>query len=238
MAIWSDMNEFPESGLPVLADVSERICLGTLYRNPLKSSGFLIDVIGANRLLGALTISGALTGVTSITMAGTLATVTNLTMSGTLQMGSGNLLTLGDIGSLLSRVKKGWFKDLEITNIPTVLGEPVILRQDLARYVPCVGVLSDVDLGSKNLITTGTLGAGATTVTDLTTSGTVQLGNASSDVCTNTGRMVLRTTASDPQDGTPANRPAGTVGEIAYYNAEMYFCTNAATPTWKKITSS
>lgn len=64
------------------------------------------------------------------------------------------------------------------------------------------------------------------------------LGAASTDIITCTGRMVLRTAGSDPQDATPASRPAGSVGEIVYYNAEMYFCTDASTPTWKKITAS
>jgi hypothetical protein len=96
----------------------------------------------------------------------------------------------------------------------------------------------DISFGNENLLTTGTLGAGATTVTDLTTSGTVQLGNASTDVCTNTGRMVFRTAASDPQHATPGSRPAGTVAELVYYSGKMYFCTNSATPTWQLITST
>jgi hypothetical protein len=65
MAIYSDMNNFPESGFPVLADVSDRVCLNTLYYNPLKPAGFVIDVVGANRLAGQLTIAGSLTGATS-----------------------------------------------------------------------------------------------------------------------------------------------------------------------------
>lgn len=64
------------------------------------------------------------------------------------------------------------------------------------------------------------------------------LGAASTDTITCTGRMVLRTLGSDPQDATPGNRPAGTVAEMAYYNGKMYFCTNASTPTWELITSA
>lgn len=65
MAVYSDMNNFPESGFPVLADATDRICLNTLYWNPLKPSGFMIDVVGPNRLAGQLTIAGSLTGATS-----------------------------------------------------------------------------------------------------------------------------------------------------------------------------
>lgn len=64
------------------------------------------------------------------------------------------------------------------------------------------------------------------------------LGAASTDVITHTGRCVLRTLGSDPQHVTPGSRPAGTVAEMAFYNGKMYFCTNAATPTWELITSA
>jgi hypothetical protein len=80
---------------------------------------------------------------------------------------------------------------------------------------------------------------GLYTDTDLITlaAASVTLGAASTDLITHTGRMIVRTTASDPQHATPASRPAGTVAEIVYYGAKMYFCTNASTPTWEKITS-
>lgn len=73
--------------------------------------------------------------------------------------------------------------------------------------------------------------------TDLAVDGNTTLGNASTDTITHTGRAIFRTAASDPQHATPASRPAGSVGEIAYYSGKMYICTNAATPTWEKITS-
>lgn len=47
-----------------------------------------------------------------------------------------------------------------------------------------------------------------------------------------------RITTSNPQHATPGSRPAGVVGEIVYYSGKLYFCTNAATPTWEKITST
>lgn len=68
MPVYSDTFGFPESGLPVLADASDRIALNTLYVQPLKPAGFVIDVTGANRLSGALTVNGAVTGVTSLAL--------------------------------------------------------------------------------------------------------------------------------------------------------------------------
>jgi hypothetical protein len=68
--------------------------------------------------------------------------------------------------------------------------------------------------------------------------GGMTIGAASTNLITLTGRAIFRTAASDPQDATPASRPAGSVGEIVYYNGKMYFCVNAATPVWELITSS
>lgn len=233
MAIWSDMNGFPESGFPVLADVSDRICLGTLNLIPLAASGYIIDVVGAVRL-GAVTISatgalacvglaagGAISGATTIAANNTVtlsSATAPLTMSGAsavMSMSGANAKFLmtglnASIGTVLNRIRRGWFTDLDTYNVPTVQGDPVVLLSDLSRYVPCSGVQKDVNLGAKNLTTTGKL----------------------------TGRMIPRTAASDPQDATPANRPAGDVSEIVFYSGKMYFCTDAATPTWEKITSS
>lgn len=73
---------------------------------------------------------------------------------------------------------------------------------------------------------------------NLTVNGNTTLGDASTDTITATGRLIMRTLASDPQHATPASRPAGSVAEMAYYSGKMYICTNAATPTWEMITSA
>jgi hypothetical protein len=84
---------------------------------------------------------------------------------------------------------------------------------------------------SKTLTVTGN----QTNTADLTVNGNTALGNAATDTITCTGRLILRTLGSDPLDGTPANRPAGSVGEIGYYSSGVYLCTDAATPTWVKV---
>lgn len=84
-------------------------------------------------------------------------------------------------------------------------------------------------------VTQGVKAADSPTFAGLTVTGTVSLGDAATDVVTMTGRLVLRTLASDPLDATPGNRPAGSVAEIAYYTGKLYLCTNAATPTWELV---
>lgn len=148
MAAYSDINGFPEAGFPVLSDVSDRVCLNTLYWNPLKEAGFILDVVGNNRLAGNLSLAGMLSGVTSITMNGALSGVSTITANGTATLTSSNPLSLTDvnanismpglnssIGSILERVNKGYFKNLDVANALTVNGNDVALIGDINRYV-------------------------------------------------------------------------------------------------------
>jgi hypothetical protein len=80
--------------------------------------------------------------------------------------------------------------------------------------------------------------AGKLTAPSIDVNGAADLGAASTDLITCTGRLIVRTVILDPQAVLPANRPAGSVAEIVYYSGDMYFCTDAATPTWKKISST
>jgi len=147
MALYSDTNGFPESGFPILADAEDRIALNTLYYNPLKHLGYKIDVVGNVRFLGTLTIGGALSGVLGLSMSGALSGVTTLGANNTvtlshdtapLTISGTNAVVLitginASLGTNLQRVRRGFFKDLEITNTPTVNGDPVALTADLAR---------------------------------------------------------------------------------------------------------
>lgn len=141
MALYSDMNGFPEPGFPVLADMEDRITLNTLHYVPIRHLGYKIDVVGNNRLLGAIVLGGAMTGVTSIAMAGALSGATTIDASGNVTLSGGNLnITLGDIamvgsiGSVLAHIKKAWLKDLHIENRPSCGAEDdVALVSDLQR---------------------------------------------------------------------------------------------------------
>ena len=111
------------------------------------------------------------------------------------------------------------------------------------------------NIGAKLVLGAGTTAAGTgplkfTSGALLTTpvagvweylSGTFYLrGGDNLDISTGTitGKLVAATAASDPQHATPANRPTGVLGQIHYYNGKLYFCTNAATPTWEMVTSA
>ena len=145
MPVYSDMNGFPEAGFPLLTDESDRLVLNTLYTVPQKYLNCIIDVNGNNRLIGALVLGGAVTGATSITMAGALAGATTVGASDTVTLTSATaplimsgvnaaLIMSGamaSIGTYLQRINKGYFKDLDIANRPTVGQDYVALISDL-----------------------------------------------------------------------------------------------------------
>ena len=148
MPIYSDMNGFPESGFPILSDVSDRLCLNTLYANPVKQLNLILDIIGNNRLLGALILGGALSGVTSLTMGGALAGVTSLSASGTATLTSDVPIVLSNqnavlnmpglnsaLGTILTRINKAWLNNLDVKNRPTVGEDIVALISDLIPYL-------------------------------------------------------------------------------------------------------
>jgi hypothetical protein len=93
--------------------------------------------------------------------------------------------------------------------------------------------------GAKAAVTPGT-SSGMSAVAQFDSTGNFIMDGGGNITTTGivTGKLVPTTAASDPQDATPGNRPAGTLYQIIAYSGKLYFCTNAATPTWELITSS
>ena len=152
MPLFSDANGFPESGFPVLTDESDKLVLNTLYAVPQRYLNYTMDVVGDNRLSGALVINGALSGVSSLSMGGALSGVTTIAASGTATLSSATApLTLSgatavfsmtgtdavfsmsgnraSIGTQFQRINKAWLKNLDLINRPTVGEDVVALAQ-------------------------------------------------------------------------------------------------------------
>lgn len=148
MAVWSDMNGFPEGGFPVLANDNDMICLNQLYLNPLKLNQYIIDVLGNNRLAGALIIAGALSGVTSISANGAISglttiganntvTLSHATAPLTLSGANANISMTGfnsSIGSMLAKVKNIFAKKITLEERPVVNDDLVALVSDFQRW--------------------------------------------------------------------------------------------------------
>jgi hypothetical protein len=160
MPLYSDANGFPEAGFPVLSNESDKIVLNTLYPVPQRYLNYTMDIVGDNRLSGALVIAGAMSGVTSLSMSGALSGVTTLGASGLVTLssdtaplsltGTNAVLNISganaSIGTVLSRVNKAYFKNLDIQNRPTINNgeDDVALMSDLRRYALLMGRSGDI----------------------------------------------------------------------------------------------
>ena len=167
MPLFSDTNGFPESGFPVLTDESDKLVLNTLYTVPQRYLNYTMDVVGNNRLSGALVINGALSGVSSLSMGGALSGVTTIAASGTATLSSATApLTLSgatavfsmtgtdavfsmsgnraSIGTQFQRINKAWLKDLDLINRPTVGEDYAALVGDLRQYAFLPGRVGDI----------------------------------------------------------------------------------------------
>lgn len=84
-----------------------------------------------------------------------------LTLSGgDFSLGSNNLLSSGSIGMTGSRLLKGWFTDLEITNLPTINGGSLasalslssyLLKSDTATMLSNYALISEMGVGDVRL---------------------------------------------------------------------------------------
>lgn len=86
---------------------------------------------GANNTItftGNYTLGLTLTGNTAVTLptSGTLATLGANTFTGTQALGANNLTMTGSLAATGARVTKGWFTDIESTNMPTVGGTAIL----------------------------------------------------------------------------------------------------------------
>ena len=148
MAVWSDMNGFPEGGFPVLANANDMITLGNLYLEPLRLNNYVIDVLGNNRLAGALVIAGALTGCAGVAVGGALSGVTTMAANNTVTLSHATApLTLSgananinmtgfnsSIGTILDKVKNIFAKKITLDERPVVGDDIVALVSDFEQF--------------------------------------------------------------------------------------------------------
>lgn len=90
-------------------------------------------------------------------------------------------------------------------------------------------------------VTETSTGSGARRLLNLSVGGTSRFSVSRTGATTiagslTVGELILPTLASNPLDETPGNRPAASaVGAIGYYEGDVYVCTNASTPVWKRL---
>jgi len=88
--------------------------------------------------------------------AGLLLRVPYTGATANLNLGINDFLLTGSIGATGSRVTKGWFTNLEITNLPTINGALLVNTLPFSSYVPYTGASGTVALGVNGITSTGT----------------------------------------------------------------------------------
>ncbi len=156
----------------------------------------VITIVSAPKLATARTIGGvSFDGTANITVSSATGGFT--VSGGDLALGTNNLTMSGSIGVTGTRVTKGWFVDLEVTN--AIAGS---ITGNAATVSTITGLAPDT-------ATTQATQASITTCANLTTVGTVTTGNVDAVVSaanlTTAGKVELAT-AAETNTGTDATR--------------------------------
>lgn len=105
--------------------------------------------------------------------AGVVAGMTSLTMSGNVIMGTNSITMTGSIAATGARVTKGWFTDIESTNMPTVGGTAILTSLTAPQF-------TTIELGHATDTTLSRVSAGVVAIEGvniLTTAGGTLTGN-------------------------------------------------------------
>lgn len=164
-----DVNTTDANGSLIIGagKVTNAMLAGSISNANLANS--TVTVNGTSIALGAsgtvTAAAGTLTGATlnstvtasSLTSVGSL---TSLTMAGDIALGANNLTLTGSIGATGARSTKGWFTNLEITNMPTVGGTSLS-----STFAPIASptFTGTVTLPASTSFTTPVLGAATAT---------------------------------------------------------------------------
>ena len=150
-----------------------------------------IGTSGASGSTTAITIGSSTGGATN-----TVASYGTWTHTGDLALGSGNLTLTGSIASTGSRVTKGWFTDIESTNMPTVGGTAILTSLTAPQF-------TTIELGNASDTTLARSAAGVMTVEGarvITSSGTT-----SNTILKNNGTTFVASTETYAAPGTSGN---------------------------------
>lgn len=109
---------------------------------------------------------------TATTGTGNVVLSASPTLSGTVALGTGSLTMTGSLAATGSRVLKGWFTDLEVTNLPTVNGGTLKTALSLTS--------TDVGLGNVTNESKATMFTSPAFTGSVPTSGGIPLGRATS----------------------------------------------------------
>ena len=174
-----------------------------------------------------------------------------LTLSGgDFSLGSNNLLGTGSIGATGSRLLKGWFTNLEITNLPTINGGTLasalslstyLLKSDTASMLSNYALTSEISASSMDYPS----GSGIPVVVNGTSWGTTIATEAYStenygatgtgDIVLSTGPTLTTVNITDVIKLTPtASPPSGATEGMIYADTDHHIYYFDGT-SWKQL---
>ena len=116
------------------------------------------------------------------------AALAGATFTGTVALGANSLTMTGSLAATGARVTKGWFTDLEVTNLPTVNGGALASALSLGNYVLLAGAAGGQTIDGGTLTTQNlTLRANAAD----TTTGSVAITTSTASTTKTTGALTV-----------------------------------------------
>lgn len=203
---------------------------GTTARK-LTLSGADVSVVGSGTAV-----------ITFPSTTSTLATLGANTFTGTQALGANNLTMTGSLAATGARVTKGWFTDIESTNIPTVGGNALLTSLTAPQF-------TTIELGNATDTTLARVSAGVVsiegnnvvtntsspTLGTVTTTGNIELGNASD---TTLARVSAGVVSIEGNNIITANNDVTSLA-AATANKDKYLHSNASTGAleWSTVSS-
>ena len=136
--------------------------LTTLTVDDITINGNTISSAGASTLAITPTAGQSITLDGTVTIdAGVVAGMTALTMSGNVIMGVNSITMTGSLAATGARVTKGWFTDIESTNMPTVGGTAILTSLTAPQF-------TTIELGHATDTTLARVSAGVISVEGVT----------------------------------------------------------------------
>jgi hypothetical protein len=117
----------------------------------------IISGTGASRTMIFQTTTSGSTATTALT----LGADQSATFAGTVALGANNLTMTGSLAATGARVTKGWFTDLESTNMPTVGGTAILTSLTAPQF-------TTIELGAASDTTISRVSAGVIAVEGVT----------------------------------------------------------------------
>lgn len=195
------------------------------------------DSLQAGTTSGGVSIKNN-NGVTVASFGAGSASSTNISFSGNVALAANSITLTGSIASTGSRVTKGWFTDIESTNIPTVGGVALLSSLTAPQF-------TTIELGNASDTTLSRVSAGVIAVEGVrviassgTTSGTILKNNGTTFVASTETYAAPGTSGNVmTSDGTNWTSAAPGGAGMWTYDSKVTFSAESGTKIFSSLTT-